>query len=294
MRRGCLVAYNARMASTHQSRLRHPTALIVLDGWGLAEPGPHNAISAADTPVVDGLWAKYPHARFDASGASVGLPEGQMGNSEIGHMAIGAGCPIATDLVRINSTIDDGSFAQNAVVSELLSYVKEHESVLHVMGLLSPGGIHSHQAHLYALLQAAKQTGLRDVAIHAFLDGRDTPPQSAVSFLQELEQTLDNLGIGHIASLSGRYYAMDRDQNWGRITKAEYAVFDGIAEYIRWDKKPSEVVTELYANGALDEHVSPIVFHGPQGAPYGLGEYDGLFFFNFRPDRARQLAERAQ
>ncbi len=275
-----------------QERTHTPAVLIVLDGWGHREETLHNAIAEAETPFFDSLMADYPHALLDASGPSVGLPDGQMGNSEIGHMTIGAGTTIDTDLVRIGKAIGSDEYGTNPAFVKLFDHVKEHDSVLHTYGLVSPGGVHSHTKHLYAFLDAAKRAGIPKIAIHAFLDGRDTPPKSGATYLAELEDMLDDLGIGFIATASGRFYAMDRDQHWERLAKAEQVIFAGEAEKFYENQRPSAVLRELYAQGVVDEHLEPIIFLDAEGKSYPIGENDGIFFFNFRADRARMLTEK--
>jgi 2,3-bisphosphoglycerate-independent phosphoglycerate mutase len=265
--------------------------LIVLDGWGYREDPIHNAVAAARTPFFDMLWNSYPHTLLEASGLAVGLPEGQMGNSEIGHTTIGAGKVIDTDLVRIGKAIRDNAFISNPAFKKLFDHVKKHDSVLHVKGLIGPGGIHAHSEHLHAFLETAKEAGIAKIAIHAFTDGRDTPPQSAGTYLEELEKVIADLGIGHIATASGRFYAMDRDNNWDRVKRAEEAVFEGKGKEIK-GKKPSEIFKELYKEEKLDEHVEPMVFLDDSGKAYKLEKNDGIFFFNFRSDRARQLSRK--
>ncbi len=268
-----------------------PVVLIVLDGWGYTESTEHNSIALADTPFYDKLWAEYPHTILDASEEQVGLPTGQMGNSEIGHMTIGSGKILATDLVRIAKSIKSRDWHKNPAFLELFDHVKKHHSTLHVQGLVSPGGVHSHMDHLFAFLEAAKEAGIEKVAIHAFTDGRDTPPQSAANYFKEVEAVLEKVGIGFIATAAGRFYAMDRDNNWERVAKAEAAMFECKGNVCKL-KKPSEFFTELYQQGALDEHVEPVVFADAQGTTYPIQENDGVFFFNFRSDRARQLSKR--
>jgi 2,3-bisphosphoglycerate-independent phosphoglycerate mutase len=275
-----------------QERNHTPAVLIVLDGWGYRKETEHNAIAQAKTPFFDSLMADYPHALLDASGPSVGLPEGQMGNSEIGHMTIGAGAEIDTDLVRISKAIGSDEFSTNSTFVKLFEHVKAHDSVLHTYGLVSPGGVHSHTKHLYAFLGAAKQAGVTKIAIHAFLDGRDTPPQSGSTYLAELEDVLDDLGIGFIATASGRFYAMDRDQHWDRLAKAEKAIFEGEAGKFFENQRPSAVLKELYGQGIVDEHLEPIIFLDTEKKSYPVQENDGIFFFNFRADRARMLTEK--
>jgi len=265
--------------------------LIVLDGWGYRTETKDNAIAAANKPFFDSLWAQYPHSLLKASGNAVGLPEGQMGNSEVGHMTIGAGRPIDTDLVRIDKAITDGDFDKNPVFIELFDHVKKFGSTLHVQGLVSPGGVHSHQDHLYAFLRLAKKSGVPKVAIHAFLDGRDTPPQSASGYLKELEAVLAELGPDYfIATISGRYYAMDRDNNWDRLAKVEQAMFESKGDICKI--KPSDYMAEQYKNGARDELLPPVVCMTPDGLGCPIKKGDGVFFFNFRADRARMLSQK--
>lgn len=270
-----------------------PVVLIVLDGWGYSESGKDNAIAAAKTPFWDHLWNIYPHTVLHASAEPVGLPAGQMGNSEIGHMTIGSGKVIATDLVRINNAIASGEFNTNPAFTTLFEHVKKHDSILHVQGLVSSGGVHSHHDHLFAFLRAAKKAGVTKIVIHAFTDGRDTPPQSAAAYLKELEDVLDDIGldIGHIATVSGRFYAMDRDNNWDRLAKAEAALLECKGKVYK-AQKPSEVMTELYKDGILDEHTEPLVFLDDTGKGYSIAKNDGVFFFNFRADRARMLSKK--
>lgn len=268
-----------------------PIVLIVLDGWGYSESGKDNAIAAAKTPFWDHLWATYPHTVLHASEEMVGLPVGQMGNSEIGHMTIGAGKILATDLVRINNAIASGEFENNPSFKALFHHVKKHDSTLHIQGLVSSGGVHSHHDHLFAFLRAAKKAGIEKIAVHAFTDGRDTPPQSAKQYLKELEDVLDDIGIGNIATVSGRFYAMDRDNNWDRLAKAEAALFE-CKGTICVARKPSEVFEELYSQGILDEHAEPLVFVDDTGSGYPISKNDGIFFFNFRADRARMLSKK--
>ncbi|NTW15654.1 MAG: 2,3-bisphosphoglycerate-independent phosphoglycerate mutase [Candidatus Moranbacteria bacterium] len=269
-----------------------PVALIILDGWGFRDEAEHNAIAAADTPFFDSLLASYPNTLLDASASFVGLPEGQMGNSEVGHMTIGAGSVIDTDLVRIGKAAGGNGFAENEAFRTLFDHVRKYDSTLHVKGLVSPGGIHSHTDHLSAFLAAAKGYGITKIAIHAFTDGRDTGPRSGSAYLRELEDVIDDLGIGFIATASGRFYAMDRDKNWDRTEKAERAIFHGEAERVVREKRPSELLQELYEEGIVDEHLEPVVFLDENGEAYRVRENDGILFFNFRSDRSRQLSAR--
>lgn len=273
-------------------KTKKPHLLIVLDGWGHREDTEHNAIALAKTPFFDHLLATYPHALLDASSESVGLPDGQMGNSEVGHMTIGAGKIINTDLVRIAKSIRNNEFATNPAFVQLFEHVKKHDSVLHIKGLLSSGGVHSHSSHLYAFLQAAKDAGLTKIAIHAFTDGRDTGPRSAAVFLRELEDVIDDLGIGKIVTVTGRFYAMDRDNNWDRLELVEKAMFAGDSKTSHSNRKPSEIVEALYETGVVDEHIEPIVFLDEDGSSTTINDNDGVFFFNFRSDRARMLSSK--
>jgi 2,3-bisphosphoglycerate-independent phosphoglycerate mutase len=245
-------------------------ALVILDGWGIAAPGPGNAIELANTPVFDKLWAEYPHATLQASGEAVGLPHGQMGNSEVGHLTIGSGRVLFQDLMRVNKSIEDGSFFENPA---LVGAFERGEKV-HLLGLVSYGGVHSHMDHLKALLRFAPEK----TWIHAFTDGRDVSPRSAVRDLAELS-------ADRIATVAGRYYAMDRDQRWDRTDKALAAIVDG--EGVQ-GSDPVQEVQRSYDAGVTDEFIDPIVL---EGRPR-LGPGDSAIFFNFRPDRARQLTER--
>jgi 2,3-bisphosphoglycerate-independent phosphoglycerate mutase len=270
---------------------KQQAALIILDGWGYREDIKDNAVAQAKTPNFDRYWKEYPHTLLEASGLAVGLPEGQMGNSEIGHTTIGAGRALDTDLVRIAKAIDSGEFSENPAFISLFNHVKKYDSTLHVKGLVGKGGVHSHQDHLAAFLRASKNAGIEKIAIHAFTDGRDTAPQSGAAYLKEIEAVLEEVGIGFIATMTGRFYAMDRDNNWDRLAKAEAAMFDGKG-HIKKDEKPSDVLEQLYAGGALDEHIEPIVFLDTNGKGYKVEQNDGVFFFNFRSDRARMLSKK--
>ncbi len=266
--------------------------LIVLDGWGHREDTVHNAVAAAHKPYFDTLWKEYPHTLLEASGLAVGLPHGQMGNSEIGHTTIGAGTVIDTDLVRIAKSIQNGDFKTLPAFVKLFDHVKKHDSTLHVKGLLGTGGVHAHQDHLVAFIQAAKEAGIRKVAIHVYTDGRDTAPQSSAGFLRELESDLEKIGIGFIATATGRFYAMDRDNNWDRVKRAEDALFHAKGIIKQPGETPSEAVAALHKAGILDEHLEPLIFLDKNGASYPISQNDGVFFFNFRADRARMISKR--
>ncbi len=268
-----------------------PVMLIVLDGWGYREDSTHNAVAAARKPFFDELWKRYPHSLLKASGNAVGLPEGQMGNSEVGHMTIGAGRPADTDLVRIDKAITNGEFEKNPAFVQLFDHVKKHHSILHVQGLVSPGGVHSHQEHLYAFLRLAKKVGVKKVAIHVFTDGRDTPPQSASAYVKELESVIAKLGSHFfIATISGRFYAMDRDNNWDRLARTEQALFQckgNICEIT-----PSQYLAVQYKAGKNDELLEPAVCMTAHGTGCAIAKNDAVLFFNFRSDRARMLSEK--
>ena len=267
-------------------------ALIVLDGWGYREEKSHNAIAQAHKPFFDSLWEKYPHALLQASEEFVGLPHGQMGDSETGHHVMGAGRIPESDLVRINNAISSGEFAKNPAFEKLFDHVKKTDgAILHVEGMLGPGGIHSHTDHLYAFLKVAKSAGVKKVAIHVFTDGHDTPPASAAGYIRELQKFLDDLGLGFIATITGRYFAMDRDNNWDRVKKAEDALFDckgNVCHLIT----PDLLVEQLYTENIDDNAIEPIVCVDEKGKGCGIKENDGIFFFNFRPDRARMLSKK--
>lgn len=271
--------------------MKRPVVLVILDGWGYREEAIHNAILEANTPNFDRLWKENPHTLIEASGEFVGLPDGQMGNSEIGHTTIGAGKTIDTDLVRIAKAIRTDTFIQAPAFQKLFAHIKEHNSTLHIHGMASPGGVHSHQDHLFAFLRAVKETGITKVAIHAVTDGRDLPPRSGAGYLKELEAVLAEVGIGHIATVGGRYYAMDRDTNWHRVAKAEAALFEASGKTTHTEK-PSEVLESLYQQEEIDELLEPRIFLDSQGKAYPVEEHDGIFLFNFRSDRMRQFSKK--
>lgn len=268
------------------------TVLIVLDGWGYREDTKHNAVSSAKKPFFDHIWKEYPHTLLEASGLDVGLPEGQMGNSEIGHTTIGAGTVIDTDLVRIKKSIDSGEFNRIPAFVELFDHVKRNKSTLHVKGLLGNGGVHAHQDHLVAFVRAAKEAGITNIAIHVYTDGRDTAPQSGAQFLRELESDLEKIGVGFIATATGRFYAMDRDNNWDRVKRAEEALFECKGNVCKPGDIPSEIISKLHAKGILDEHLEPVVFLDKNGKSFPIQKNDGVFFFNFRADRARMISKK--
>lgn len=271
---------------------KQKVALIVLDGWGFSTETKDNAIATANPVFFNSLWEHCPHTTLKASGEAVGLPEGQMGNSEVGHTIIGAGKIVYTDLLRISKEIGLGRILEKQTILQLFNYVKNNNSTLHLLGLVSDGGVHSHINHLVGLIKAANDFGLEKIAIHVFTDGRDTPPQSAASFIEIIESEIDNLDVGRIASVSGRYFAMDRDNNWNRIEQAESVLFDGVGRIAPSSINASDFVHELYQHEENDEFIKPTVFPDINGEPIVIKDNDGVFFFNFRKDRARELTER--
>ena len=265
---------------------KKPVVLMVLDGYGLSDKTEGNAIAMANTPVMDGLMKECPFVKGNASGLDVGLPDGQMGNSEVGHMNIGAGRVIYQELTRITKSIQDGDFFENKALLKAVDNVKKNNSDLHLFGLLSDGGVHSHNTHLYGLLELAKKNGLENVYVHAFLDGRDTPPTSGKGFLEELQAQMDKIGVGTIASVHGRYYAMDRDNRWERVEKAYNALVCG--EGVKADNA-IDAVAASYKEEVNDEFVVPTVME-KDGKPVAtIKANDSVIFFNFRPDRAREI-----
>jgi 2,3-bisphosphoglycerate-independent phosphoglycerate mutase len=260
-----------------------PVVLCILDGWGYRHDDSHNAIRAAQTPVMDALWHAYPHTLIEASGADVGLPDDQMGNSEVGHLTIGAGRIIRQELVRISQAVRDGSIAENAELNALADQLRASGKTLHLIGLCSDGGVHSHIDHLGGLLQWAKARGLKEVCIHAITDGRDTPPQSAEPFLNTIEAQIEKAGIGRISTLCGRYWAMDRDNRWERTEKAYRLLTE---EGTISELSPQEVLKASYGEEIYDEFLEPTRL-----APGAIESGDGVVLFNFRPDRVRQLVK---
>lgn len=261
-----------------------PLVLMILDGWGYNQNNEHNAIAQAHTPQWDEWWANRPHILVEASGLPVGLPAGQMGNSEVGHMHIGAGRRIQQDFTRINEAIESGEFNQSPLLINLLNELKHHNKALHVMGLLSTGGVHSHQDHLFALLSLCNQHQFYNVHLHLFLDGRDTPPQSALYSIQSLNEQLALHPVGSIDSISGRYYAMDRDQRWERVMPVYDLLTSGESEHYFAD---AETAIQAYYQGDVsDEFIPPTKI----GTSKAIENGDALLFFNFRADRARQIS----
>ncbi len=263
--------------------MKKPITLIIMDGFGIDKPDPKiNAIAAANTPVLDKLIASSPKSQLQASGLDVGLPDGQMGNSEVGHTNIGAGRVVFQDLPRISLAIEDGSFFENPEYIAAMDSAKANGGALHLMGLMSPGGVHSHNTHTWAFLKMAKQRGLDKVFIHCFMDGRDVPPSSGKGYIEECVEKCKEIGIGKIATIAGRFYAMDRDNRWERVEKAYNAIVFGEGNV---DLDPVHVMQASYDNGVTDEFVVPSVC-APEGT---VKPNDSIIFMNFRPDRAREI-----
>ncbi|MEG2295784.1 MAG: 2,3-bisphosphoglycerate-independent phosphoglycerate mutase [Oscillospiraceae bacterium] len=262
--------------------MKKPVALIILDGFGLSDCEFGNAIHQANKPILDSLFANCPNTKLSASGLDVGLPEGQMGNSEVGHTNIGSGRVVYQELTRITKSIKDGDFFTNTQLVGATENCKKHDSALHLFGLLSTGGVHSHMDHLYALLELAKKQGVTKVYLHAFMDGRDVPPSSGKGFIEQTLTKMEQIGVGKIATISGRYYAMDRDNRWERVELAYKTMVSGAGHFCA---NPLEVITASYQEEKTDEFILPTLCDKD-----GLvKEHDSVIFFNFRPDRAREL-----
>src|SRR6185312_6605857 len=263
--------------------------LIIMDGWGLGKVEGADAIRQARTPFVDSLYAKYPNSTLVTCGEAVGLPDGQMGNSEVGHLNIGAGRIVYQELQRINVAVRDGSFAQNPVMLEAIRSAKNNNKKLHLLGLVSDGGVHSHINHLKAIVDACRTEGLKNVFIHAFTDGRDTDPKSGLGFIRDLQSHLDTTDTGKIATVSGRYYAMDRDKRWERIKLAYDALVNGRGET---GSDAEAIIEKSYAAGITDEFIKPAVVTDAGGKPLAVIEDgDVAICFNFRTDRCREITE---
>jgi len=266
-----------------------PLILIILDGFALRDEVHGNAVAQARKPNFDRYWTTYPHTTLQASGEAVGLPAGQMGNSEVGHLNIGAGRIVYQDLTRISKDIREGAFFRNETFLNAIAHVKRNGTALHLAGLVSDGGVHSHIEHLFALLELAKRENVERVYVHAFLDGRDVAPDSAVRYVEQLQAKIGELGVGQIATVQGRYYAMDRDRRWERTEKAYRAMVYGEGPRYR---DPLVAIRESYEKSVYDEFVMPTVIVGESGEPVGrVRDGDAIIFFNFRPDRAIQLSQ---
>lgn len=262
--------------------MKKPAVLIIMDGYGIAPKSEGNAVTKADKPNLDKIFSENPYTTIGASGMAVGLPDGQMGNSEVGHTNMGAGRIVYQDLTRITKSIQDGDFYENEVLLDAMENVKKNNSALHIMGLLSDGGVHSFNGHLYALLELAKKQNVEKVFMHAFMDGRDVPPASGKDFIAACLDKMKEIGVGKIATVEGRYYAMDRDTNWDRVEKAYSAMVYGEGNHSCCAVKAME---DSYADGVTDEFVVPVVIDGAEPVKAG----DSIIFINFRPDRAREI-----
>lgn len=267
---------------------KRPVALIILDGFGIREEVHGNAVKQAHKPNFDRYWNEYPHNLLTASGEAVGLPEGQMGNSEVGHTNIGAGRIVYQDLTRIDLAVKNDEIKDNPAIQHAIEHVKKHDSALHLFGLLSDGGVHSHINHMFALLKIAAEHGLKKVYVHAFTDGRDVGQRSAETYVRQTLEKFAEYGVGAIATISGRYYAMDRDRRWDRVEKAYRAITYGEGEKFT---DPLKVIQESYAKEIYDEFIVPAVITDEDGNPVGtVKDNDAIIFYNFRPDRAIQLS----
>lgn len=264
-----------------------PFLLLILDGFGHSETTEHNAIAQAKAPHYHELMSSCAHTLISCSGPDVGLPAGQMGNSEVGHMNIGTGRVLFQDLLRIDNAIKDGSFGTDPAFTTLFEAIKKNDSALHIMGLLSDGGVHSHISHILTMIRTAAAAGLKKIYVHAFLDGRDTPPRSAEKYLDELQDVCDEVGVAAIVSICGRFFAMDRDNRWDRTQTAFDLITYGEADFAAYTA--DEALEEAYARGENDEFVHPTLIHGDDELPVCLQTHDGIIFMNFRADRARQL-----
>ena len=265
---------------------KKPTVLMILDGYGLNDKTEGNAVAQGNTPVMEGLMKEYPFVKGNASGLHVGLPDGQMGNSEVGHLNMGAGRIVYQDLTKITKMIEDGDFFENPELLRACNNVKENNSSLHLYGLVSDGGVHSHNTHIYGLLELAKRQGIENVYVHCFLDGRDTPPASGKEYVEQLEAKMAEIGVGKVATVMGRYYAMDRDNRWDRVELAYKALVKG--EGVPAEGGPAAIQAS-YDNDKTDEFVLPAVVM-ENGAPVAtIKDNDSIIFFNFRPDRAREI-----
>lgn len=266
---------------------RIPTVLVVLDGWGHSEDSQSNAIKAANSPIWDKLWSEYPHTLISGSGGDVGLPDGQMGNSEVGHMNLGAGRIVYQDFTRVTKDIQEGTFFKNPTLCQAVDKAVAADKAVHIMGLLSPGGVHSHENHLHAMVDLAMQQGAKRVYVHAFLDGRDTPPKSAEPSIAKLDEHLKQKGVGRVASLVGRYYAMDRDNRWERVEQAYRLLTEG--EAVSTASQAVDGLHAAYEREETDEFVKPTAIVDDQGKPAIIGDGDSVVFMNFRADRAREI-----
>ncbi|MFM1912457.1 MAG: hypothetical protein RIR51_295, partial [Bacteroidota bacterium] len=261
---------------------------MILDGWGIATNPKVSAIDAANVPFINSLYGKYPHSKLEASGLAVGLPEGQMGNSEVGHMNLGAGRVVYQNLVRINKAVQENTLASEPALKEAYQYAIDNQKPVHFFGLVSDGGVHAHIEHLKSLVKSASEFGIKQVYVHAFTDGRDTDPQGGVAYLTDLQNTCDQFGA-KIASVTGRYYAMDRDNRWERVALAYHAMVNGQGDA---SSNIIQSIKDNYANGITDEFIKPIIQVDQNGTPIAtLSEGDVAICFNFRTDRGREITQ---
>lgn len=267
---------------------KKPLVLLILDGWGYREEISNNAIAQANTPVMDKLWQEYPHTLISGSGLDVGLPDGQMGNSEVGHVNLGSGRVVYQDFTRITKAIKEGDFFTNPVLVDAVVRAKQQHKAVHIMGLLSPGGVHSHEDHLLAMIELAEQQSAGPIYLHAFLDGRDTPPRSAKASLEKIQAHFARTGTGQIASVIGRYFAMDRDKRWDRVQQAYDLLTQGKAEYQA--ENALQALEMAYQRDENDEFVKATAILSASGNPIQMQDGDALIFMNFRADRARQFS----
>lgn len=279
--------------SNNEATNKKPTVLIILDGWGYSQKSDSNAILAANTPILDKLKLDYPNMLIQTSGMAVGLPDGQMGNSEVGHVNLGAGRIVYQDFTRITKSIEDGEFSQTPALCQAVDKAVKNEKAVHIFGLLSPGGVHSHEEHIFAMMDLAKERGATKIYLHAFLDGRDTPPRSAKNSLEQAQNKfkalfVDSNGEGQIASMIGRYYAMDRDQRWDRVESAYDLMVSGIGKYQYNDALSA--LEAAYSRDENDEFVSASTILNSKGESIEINDGDALIFMNFRADRARQFS----
>lgn len=267
--------------------MKQTTLLVILDGWGYSDSDYFNAIKNANTPTWDNIWQEFPKTLINASSLSVGLPRGQMGNSEVGHVNIGSGRVVYQELTKIDKAIEEKTFGENKAICDAIENVKQNDSSLHLMGLLSPGGVHSHEEHIFEMIKIAKRKGVKRVYLHAFLDGRDTPPRSAEESIKKADKLLQDLNLGYIASVSGRYYAMDRDNRWDRVEKAYNSIANTEAEYIY--SNALEALEQSYARDQSDEFVIPTCIKKDDKL-VKIKDNDSVIFMNFRADRAREIS----
>ena len=270
------------------SAIRKPLLLLILDGFGYSPKAKHNAIVNADTPTWDRVWLQQPKTLIHTSGMAVGLPEGQMGNSEVGHMTLGAGRVVYQNFTRINKSIADGDFFTNGVYSQAIDQAVQADKAVHILGLVSPGGVHSHEDHIFAAAELAAKRGAKKLYVHAFLDGRDVPPRSAQPSLEKLQLKLEQIGCGQIASICGRFFAMDRDQRWDRVEQAYNLLVSGESQFQAEDAVSG--LQAAYERDENDEFVQATAIVAPNGSPVTMEDGDSVLFLNFRPDRARQLS----